>query len=225
MGVFMAGAKVFLAFGLMAAGSALSGAALAQVAPPKTITPPSLQGSFLTPEAPLTPELTIDPAEIGVAPRIEGTAASTVASPEDKAAAAKKARRIALYKQLMEKNGTSKNVRLILANTKAAVKMVILERKGTSGLSTADEIRFSQIADGVLQEAETTIIDQIATAQSASFSEEEILSLINANSGPAAARYNASKFANPETNAQQIQSYMVDAVVKIIKTFKGSISG
>jgi len=198
---------------------------MAQTAAGHTITPPGLQGSFLSPEAPLAPELKIDPAEIGIAPRIEGTAASTLASPEDKAAAAKKARRIALYKQLMEQNGTSKNVRLILANTKAAVRMVVLERKGVKGLGAADEIRFNQIADSVLKDAETTIIDQIAAAQSANFSEDEILSLINANSGPIAARYNASKFANPETNAQQIQSYMVDAVVKIIKTFKGSISG
>ncbi|BBF81777.1 hypothetical protein EM6_2385 [Asticcacaulis excentricus] len=192
--------------------------------PAQPVVPPSLQGSFISPEAPLAPKIELDPALIGMAPRLEGTAAATV-SPEDKAAAARKSRRIALYKQLMETNGTTKNVRLIMANTKAAVRLVILERKGAQSLSGADELKFNQIADRVLKEAEASIIDQIATAQSANFSEEEILTLISANSGPVAAKYNASKFANPDANAQQIQSYMVEAVIKIIKTFKEAISG
>ncbi|UDF03895.1 hypothetical protein [Asticcacaulis sp. AND118] len=213
-----------LTSGLMIAGLLAGGHAGAQTTTAQPVVPPSLQGSFLTPEAPLAPKIEIDPALIGMTPRIEGTAAATV-SPEDKAAAARKTRRVALYKQLMEANGTSKNVRLILANTKAAVKMVILERKGATNLSAADELKFNQIADRVLKEAEVSVIDQIAAAQSASFSEEEILTLISANSGPVAAKYNASKFANPEANAQQIQSYMVEAVVKIIKTFKEAISG
>lgn len=192
--------------------------------PAQPVVPPSLQGSFISPEAPLAPKIELDPALIGMAPRLEGTAAATV-SPEDKAAAARKSRRIALYKQLMETNGTTKNVRLIMANTKAAVRLVILERKGAQSLSGADELKFNQIADRVLKDAEASIIDQIATTQSASFTEEEILTLISANSGPVAAKYNASKFANPEANAQQIQSYMVEAVIKIIKTFKEAISG
>lgn len=192
--------------------------------PAQPVVPPSLQGSFISPEAPLAPKIELDPALIGMAPRLEGTAAATV-SPEDKAAAGRKSRRIALYKQLMETNGTTKNVRLIMANTKAAVRLVILERKGAQSLSGADELKFNQIADRVLKEAEASIIDQIATAQSANFSEEEILTLISANSGPVAAKYNASKFANPDANAQQIQSYMVEAVIKIIKTFKEAISG
>lgn len=213
-----------LTSGLMIAGVALCGQAMAQSTTAQPVVPPSLQGSFLTPEAPLAPKIEIDPALIGMAPRIEGTAAATV-SPEDKAAAARKTRRVALYKQLMEANGTSKNVRLIMANTKTAVKMVILERKGATNLSAADELKFNQVADRVLKDAEISIIDQIAATQSVNFSEEEILTLISANSGPVAAKYNASKFANPEANAQQIQSYMVEAVVKIIKTFKEAISG
>ncbi|WP_298328391.1 hypothetical protein [Asticcacaulis sp.] len=223
-----------LTSGLLIAGTVLSLEALGPAAqaqtmaiaktPAQPVVPPSLQGSFISPEAPLAPKIELDPALIGMAPRLEGTAAATV-SPEDKAAAARKSRRIALYKQLMETNGTTKNVRLIMGNTKAAVRLVILERKGAQALSAADELKFNQIADRVLKEAEASIIDQIATAQSANFSEEEILTLISANSGPVAAKYNASKFANPDANAQQIQSYMVEAVIKIIKTFKEAISG
>ncbi|MDC7683137.1 hypothetical protein PQU92_07600 [Asticcacaulis sp. BYS171W] len=203
-----------MALGLMASAS---------IASAETLVPPTLQGSFLSPEAPTAPKLVIDPALIGIAPKVEGTAASTV-SVEDKAAAAKKTRKIALYKQLMELNGTAKNVRMILANTKSAVKLVILERQGKKNLLPSEEAKFDQIADRVLKEAEVTIIDQIATAQAAGFEEAEIVSLINANSGLAAAKYNAGKFANPEANAQQIQGFMVDAVVKIIKTFQQSIS-
>ncbi|MFT3995826.1 MAG: hypothetical protein QM667_00340 [Asticcacaulis sp.] len=212
------------AFGLTVAGLSLGGTAVAQTSAGQTITPPSLQGSFLSPEAPQAPKLDIDPATLGVAPRVEA-AAPVTASAEEKAAAAKKARKIALYKQLMEENGTSKNVRLILANTKAAVRLVVLERKGAKSLSAADEIKFNEISTRVLKDAENNIINQIASAQSAGFSEEEILTLISANSNPSAVRYNASKFANPDANAQQIQAYMVDAVVKIIKSFKESISG
>ncbi|ESQ81308.1 hypothetical protein AEYBE204_02915 [Asticcacaulis sp. YBE204] len=203
-----------MALGLMTSAGAVSA---------ETLVPPSLQGSFLSPEAPSAPKLVIDPALIGMAPKAEGTAASTVAI-EDKAAAAKKTRKVVLYKQLMELNGTAKNVRMILANTKAAVKLVILERQGKKSLLPSEEAKFDQIADRVLKEAEVTIIDQIATAQAAGFEEEEIVSLINANSGLAAAKYNAGKFANPEASAQQIQGFMVDAVVKIIKTFQQSIS-
>lgn len=227
-----------LTSGLLIAGTVLcaqglSPAAVAQTTAMTTpgqkpsaqpVVPPSLQGSFVTPEAPLAPKIELDPTLIGMAPRLEGTAAATV-SPEDKAAAARKSRRIALYKQLMDTNGTSKNVHMIMANTKAAVRLVILERKGAKSLSPADELKFNQIADRVLKEAEVSIIDQIAATQSANFTEEEILTLISANSGPVAAKYNASKFANPDANAQQIQSYMVEAVIKIIKTFKEAISG
>lgn len=204
--------------------TALMALGAVSVAHAQAVSTPSLQGSFLSPEAPVAPKLIIDPALLGPTPKAEDASTSALAQVADSAETQRKVRKVSLYKQLMELNGTSKNVRMIMRNTKSAVKLVILERAGITNLSPAQEAKFNQIADRVLKETEVSIIDQIANAQAVSFSEDEIASLINANSGIAAAKYTNGKLANPEVNAQQIQGYMVDAVIKIIKTFQQSIA-
>ena len=148
-----------------------------------------------------------------------------VAQLNDKADAAQAQEKVQLYKQLMELNGMSRNIRLVMNNTKTATKLIVLQRAGGPALTPAQDARYNTIADGVLKDTENGLIDDIAKAQSQSFSIDEIQQLIVANSSIAAAKYNAGKFQTPEANAQEIQGYMVAAVIKIIKTFTQSVAG
>jgi hypothetical protein len=201
------------------------GLGLAASASAQTVNTPALEGSFASPEAPIAPKLVINPSDLGLTPVTDQPAQTSVVQTTQKPAApAPQDRKIALYKQLMELNGTSKNVRQIMNNTKSAVRMVVLERAGLGSLSPAQELKFNSIADGILKETEVAIIDQIALTQSMSFDVDEVLALIKANSSPAAARYNISKFTGNDQTGQQIQGFMVEAVVRIVKTFKQSIS-
>lgn len=185
---------------------------------------PALNGSFLSREAPAAFSLNTDASDMGLAPQASEIADTALAEVNDPATG-QLARKSGLYKSLMELNGTSRNVRTILTNTKAAVKLVIIERNGGVALTAAQEAKFDRIADPILTDTENNIIDQIALAQSQTFSESEIRALITANSGLAAAKYNDGKFTNPEAQGAAIQGYMVDAVVKIVKSFHASISG
>ena len=138
----------------------------------------------------------------------------------DSAAAQKK---IDLYKQLMQLNGVTRGVRTALDATKAQTRLVVLERAGKSAMTPAEEARYNTVADAVLKETETNVLDSIARSQSQSFSADEIQQLINANASVAAAKYNAGKFVTAQNSTEEVQSYMVQAVVKIIKTFKDSV--
>lgn len=139
----------------------------------------------------------------------------------DSAAAQKK---IDLYKQLMQLNGVTRGVRTALDATKAQTRLVVLERAGKSAMTPAEEARYNSIADVVLKETEANVLDSIARSQSQSFSADEIQQLINANASVAAAKYNAGKFVTAQNSTEEVQSYMVQAVVKIIKTFKDSVA-
>jgi hypothetical protein len=138
----------------------------------------------------------------------------------DSAAAQKK---IDLYKQLMQLNGVTRGVRTALDATKAQTRLVVLERAGKSAMTPAEEARYNTVADAVLEETEANVLDSIARSQSQSFSADEIQQLINANASVAAAKYNAGKFVTAQNSTEEVQSYMVQAVVKIIKTFKDSV--
>lgn len=148
-----------------------------------------------------------------------------VAQLNDKADAAQAQEKVQLYKQLMELNGMSRNIRLLMNNTKTATKLIVIQRAGEPALTADQDARYNTIADGVLKDTESALIDDIAKAQSQSFSTDEIQQLIVANSSIAAAKYNAGKFQSPDANAQEIQGYMVDAVIKIIKSFTQSVAG
>jgi hypothetical protein len=151
-------------------------------------------------------------------------ASVAVAQINDQAVAAQAQQKIDLYKQLMELNGESRSIRAALDNTKTATRLIVLQRAGSAAMTTDQDAKYNAIADQVLAQAEGTIIDETAASQSQSFSLDEIQQLINANSSVAAAKYNASKFVEPQDNADQIQSLMVAAVVKIITTFKESVA-
>ena len=142
-----------------------------------------------------------------------------VAQINDAADAEQAAKKVDLYKQLMELNGISRNVRIVLNNTKTATRLVIIDRAGLTTLSPDQDARYNAIADGILKDTEASLIDEIARQQAQSFSADEIQQLITANSSVAAAKYNASKFVSAGSNAQEVQSYMIEAVIKIIKTF------
>lgn len=151
-------------------------------------------------------------------------AVSAVAQVNDLANAANSSKKIELYKQLMELNGMSRNVRNVLASTKSATRLIVIDRAGADHLTPEQDARYNQIADGILKDTETSLIDDIAKAQAQTFSADEIQQLITANSSVAAAKYNAGKFQSPDANAQAIQTYMVEAVIKIIKSYTQSMA-
>lgn len=154
----------------------------------------------------------------------DSMASSAVAQINDAAIDAAAQKKIDLYKQLMELNGVARSVRNSLDATKASTRTIVLERAGKASLTPAEDARYNTIADTVLKATETSVIDEIARVQSQSFSADEIQQLIAANSSVAAAKYNAGKFTAPDSNADEIQTYMVEAVVKIVKTFKESVT-
>ena len=147
-----------------------------------------------------------------------------VAQLNDKAEAAQAAEKVTLYKQLMELNGMARNIRDVMASTKATTRLIVINRAGEAQLTPDQDARYNAIADKVLKETEDTLINDIALSQSQSFSSDEIQQLITANASIAAAKYNAAKFQDPDVSAQQIQGYMVDAVVKIVTTFTSSVT-
>ncbi|EGF92544.1 hypothetical protein ABI_09810 [Asticcacaulis biprosthecium C19] len=156
-------------------------------------------------------------------------AAGDVATPalaqlNDAADSANAQQKVDLYKQLMEVNGQSRNIRNVVGSTKAATRLIVIERSGQPSLSAEDSARYDSIAGSILGQTEAELIQAIAVSQSASFSAGEIQQLIAANSSVAAAKYNSAKFVQSEANSQQVQAFMVEAVVKIIKTFRESMA-
>ena len=151
-------------------------------------------------------------------------AVTAVAQLNDAADAVNAQKKIDLYKQLMQLNGTARSIHTALDATKESTKLVVVERAGKTTMSDAEVARYDTIADPILKDTETTIIDEIARSQSQAFSLDEIQQLINANSSVAAAKYNAGKFMAPDASAQEVQGYMIQAVIKIIKTFKESVA-
>lgn len=149
-------------------------------------------------------------------------ATSAVAQLNDTAENAKVREKVELYKQLMELNGVSRNVRQVISNTKIATRLIVIDRAGLTTLTPEQDARYNKIADGILLDTQNTLIDNIAIAQAPAFSAEEIQQLITANASIAAAKYNAGKFMGQDEAATQVQNYMIEAVIKIIKTFTES---
>ncbi|MGN6422115.1 MAG: hypothetical protein ACTHLA_02270 [Asticcacaulis sp.] len=152
-------------------------------------------------------------------------AAVAVAQINDKADAAEAQQKIDLYKQLMELNGVTQNIRNVIAATKTATRLVIIDRAGVDKLTPEQDARYNQIADNVLSATQAELINAVASAQAQNFTADEIHQLITANASPAAAKYNAVKFLTPDDNATAVQNYMVDAVVKIVKTWSQAQTG
>lgn len=151
-------------------------------------------------------------------------AVSAVAQLNDAADTANAQKKIDLYKQLMQLNGTERSIQTALNATKESTRLVVVERAGKKSMSESDSARYDTIADTILKDTQATIVDEIARSQSQAFSLDEIQQLINANSSIAAAKYNAGKFMAPDASAQEVQGYMIQAVIKIIKTFKESVA-
>jgi hypothetical protein len=151
-------------------------------------------------------------------------ASVAVAQVNDQADAAVATQKVELYKQLMELNGMSRNIRNVLDSTKTSTRLIVIQRSGSDRLTPEQDARYDQIADAVLKDTEAKLIDQIAQTQAASYSADEIRQLIASNASVSAAKYNAAKFADQGGNADQIQTYAVEAVIKIMKTFKESVA-
>ena len=151
-------------------------------------------------------------------------AAVAVAQVNDQADAAVATQKVELYKQLMELNGMSRNIRNVLDNAKTTTRLIVIQRSGSDHLTPEQDARYNQIADTVLKDTETKLIDEVAQGQATSYSADEIQQLIASNASVAAAKYNAAKFVDQSGNASQIENYMVAAVIKIMKTFKQSVA-
>ncbi len=151
-------------------------------------------------------------------------ASVAVAQVNDQADAAVATQKVELYKQLMELNGTSRTIRNVLDNTKTSTKLIVIQRSGADRLTPEQDARYNTIADTVLKDTETKLIDDIATTQAASYSADEIKQLIASNSSISAAKYNAAKFVDQTGNNEQVEHYMVEAVMKIMQTFKESVA-
>ena len=151
-------------------------------------------------------------------------ASVAVAQVNDQADAAVATQKVELYKQLMELNGTSRTIRNVLDNTKTSTKLIVVQRSGSDHLTPEQDARYNTIADTVLKDTETKLIDDIATTQAASYSADEIKQLIASNSSISAAKYNAAKFVDQTGNNEQVEHYMVEAVMKIMQTFKESVA-
>ena len=151
-------------------------------------------------------------------------ASVAVAQVNDQADTAVATQKIELYKQLMELNGMSRNIRVVLDNTKTTTRLIVIQRSGADHLTPEQDARYNQIADTVLKDTEAKLIDEIAQAQATSYSADEIKQLIASNSSVAAAKYNAAKFVDQSSNATQVEGYMVQAVIKIMQTFKESVA-
>ena len=148
-----------------------------------------------------------------------------VAQINDQQDAANAAQKVELYKQLMELNGTSRSIRNTLASARTTTRLVVVQNTGQGDLNAEQSALYDKIADGILGQTETQLIDDIAAKQSQSFSIAEIQQLITANSSVAAAKYNSAKFITPDANAAEVQQYMTDALIKIVKTFNESLAG
>ena len=185
-----------------------------------------LAGLLLASSAPVLAQEIVDAAPSNVVAVAAGDVATVaVAQINDKADAAQAQAKIELYKQLMELNGTSRTIRNTLNSAKTSTRLVVLQQVGGADLDAAQAATYNQIADGILKDTENRLIDNIAAEQSQSFSSDEIEQLIDANSSVAAAKYNAAKFITPDVNASEVQSYMQDALVKIVKSFNESLAG
>jgi len=151
-------------------------------------------------------------------------ASVAVAQVNDQADAAVAIRKVELYKQLMELNGTSRTIRNVFDNTKTSTRLIVVQRLGSDHLTPEQDARYNAIADTVLKDTEAKLIDDIAQTQADSYSADEIKQLIAANSSISAAKYNAAKFVDQTGNNAQVESYMVEAVMKIMQRFKESVA-
>ena len=151
-------------------------------------------------------------------------ASVAVAQVNDQADTAVATQKVELYKQLMELNGMSRTIRNVLDNTKTSTRLIVIQRSGSDHLTPEQDARYNAIADTVLKDTEAKLIDDIAQTQAASYSADEIQQLIAANSSISAAKYNAAKFVDQAHNNDQVETYMVEAVMKIMQKFKESVT-
>lgn len=135
------------------------------------------------------------------------------------APAAAQAANAPLYRQLMEVNGVARNVRAVVTARRAAIVQIATERNGGS-LNPQEQARLDAAMSASLDPLTEQLLNNIAQAQSAAFSDADLRALIAANGSAAAGRYNAAKFADAEQMSAQVQQYMVDAVLAIIRAYR-----
>jgi hypothetical protein len=128
-----------------------------------------------------------------------------------------------LYKSLMELNGVTLNVRNVVTATRSSVEASLLTRSKKDAFTPAQLARLRALSDAEFAKAEGALVDAIATAQAGAFTTDELAQLIAANTTPEAATFMRAKFENGDANAAEVQRYMNEAAVSVIKSFNESV--
>lgn len=169
------------------------------------------------------PSLPLVPMTAG-ALSADSVATMALASVDDKAIANREALRVERYRELMELNGTARYVRDQISSLGVVTRELAMENLNLKVFTPDQERRFFQISSVVLKKVESDILNDLAQTQSRYFTIEEIQTLIKANSSISAVKYNSAKFSDPKASQSLVTSYMVEAVVTIIKSFKETIT-
>lgn len=154
----------------------------------------------------------------------DNMASLALASVDDKAIANRESLRLERYRELMELNGSARYVRDQIASLNTVTRLVAMENLNLKSFSPDQEARYFQISSVVLRRVENDILNDLAQTQSRYFTVEEIQTLIKANSTTSAVKYNSAKFSDSQASQSLVTSYMVEAVVTIIKSFKETIT-
>jgi hypothetical protein len=153
----------------------------------------------------------------------ESVASFALANVDDKAIADRESLRLERFRELMELNGSARYVRDQVASLGSVTREVAMKNLNIQSFTPEQERRFFQISTQILKKVEADILNDLARSQSRHFTIEEIQTLIKANSSTSAVKYNIAKFSDPKASQSLITSYMVEAVVSIIKSFKETI--
>jgi hypothetical protein len=153
---------------------------------------------------------------------VMGCAAISAVSALPTVAAAQEvsAQHISLYRDLMEANGTTPNIRNVIATTRATTTQTLMDRKG-SPLTAEERAHLDRLFARILGPVEEQIVDSIARFQAPQLTEADISQLILARRSPAAVLYEAERRAGSPEETAAVTAFMVDAVVSIIKVFRG----
>lgn len=147
-------------------------------------------------------------------------ASDALAQVDDQADAGYAKAKVARYIELLEVNGSKSSLKKQIETLKESTRQVIIKSLGRAYMTAEENTKFELICSKILSETESRILNEIAVNQSKTFTLEEISALISANSSPLAAKFVAGKSKTSPTEQHYVQTYVVEAVVYIIKTFR-----
>lgn len=148
--------------------------------------------------------------------------APTVAGAQTGARPAPSPAVVAAYERLMQLNGVTLGIRVASANTATAIRTDLVNNRLKRPLTAAETTKLDALIVRELDPVENQIIDLVAASQAGGFSEAEIGRLVQSQSIPAMPDYIKAKFMAEPSETEAIQALMVNAVIRIIKTYQES---